>query len=79
MSNEIIVEVANVLPKRAIDLFKKTLTLTVNERIELKAIIKLLNQPQYTTVTNAINKFTDSKTRKFALRLFSEITGEGKK
>lgn len=79
MSNEIIVAVANTLPNRAIKLFEKTLVLNINERVELEAIMKLLNQPQYTTVTNAINKFTDSKTRKFALRLFNEITGEGKK
>ena len=79
MSNEIIVAVANALPNRAVKLFEKTLTLSAAKRIELEAVMKLLNQPQYTTVTNAINKFTDSKTRKFALRLFNEITGEGKK
>ena len=78
MSNEIIVAVANTLPTRAIKLFEKNLSLSLVERIELEAIMKLLNQPQYTTVTNAINKFVDSKTRKFALRLFAEIT-EGKK
>ena len=78
MSNEIIVAVANALPNRAIKLFERTLTLSVAKRVELEAIMKLLNQPQYTTVMNAINKFADSKTKKFALRLFTEIT-EGKK
>ena len=60
-------------------MFQKTLILTPNEKVELKAIMKLLNQPQCTTVANAIEKFADSKTRKFALRLLAEITGQGKK
>ena len=70
---------ANNLPNRAIKIFEKTLTLSIPEQIELEAIMKLLNQPQTTTVMNAINKFADSKTRKFALKLFAEISGEGKR
>ncbi len=79
MSNEVIVAVANTLPNRAIKLFEKTMTLTIDKRIELEAIMKLLNQAQIGTVTNSIEKFADSKTRKLALKLFKEITQEGKK
>ena len=64
---------------QAINLFRKTMTLSVSQRNELESIMALLTPPQYTTVTSAINAFTDGKLKKVALKLFKEITEGGKK
>ena len=79
MSKEVIIAVANKLPNQAINLFRKSMNLTAMQRNELEAIIGLLSQPQYTTVTTAINSFTDGKLKKIALKLFKEITDGGKR
>lgn len=79
MSKEVIIKVANDLPNQAIKLFKVTLNMSIAQRNELEAIMALLTPPQYTTVTSAINMFTDGKLRKNALKLFKEITEGGKR
>lgn len=75
MSREVIVSVTNILPNQAIKLFNKCLNLSLAQRNELDAIMKLLNSQQLTTVQNGINKIADGKIRKIAIKLYKEIAG----
>ena len=76
MPTEVRVIVANSLPNQAVKLFNKCMNLTVMQRNELDGIMRLLNSQQMTTVSNGIAKITDGKTRKNALKLYKEITGQ---
>ena len=76
MPTEVIVIVANSLPNQAIKLFNKCMSLNVMQRNELDAIMRLLNQGQLTNVETAIGKIADGKTRKTAVKMFKEITGQ---
>ena len=75
MSREVIVSVTNMLPNQAIKLFNKCMNLSLAQRNELDALMKLLSSQQLTTVQNAINKIADGKTRKTATKLYKEIVG----
>ena len=74
LSNEVIVLVTNMLPNQAIKLFNKINTMTIAQRNELDAIMRLLTPQQQTTVENAIAKIPDGRTRKTAQKLFKEIS-----
>ena len=74
VSREVMVMVTNNLPNQAIRLFNKATTLKYTEQNELDAIMRLLNPQQLGTVNTAISKIGDGKTRKFATRLFKELT-----
>ena len=74
LSNEVIVLVTNMLPNQAIKLFNKMNTMTIAQRNELDAIMRLLTPQQQTTVENAIAKIPDGRTRKTAQKLFKEIS-----
>lgn len=70
LSREVIVEVTNTLPDEALKLFNRCLNLSVSQRNELDAIMKLLSSQQLTTVQNGINKISEGKIRKTALKLY---------
>ena len=76
LPTEVRVIVTNSLPNQATRLFGKCLSLTVMQRNELDAIMKLLAPQQLTTVSNGIAKIADGKTRKAALKMYKEMTGQ---
>ena len=75
LSREVVVMVTNTLPNQAIRLFNKVNSLNFSQQNELDAIMRLLNSQQLGTVNTAITKISDGKTRKFAIKLFKELTG----
>ena len=75
MGNEIVVMVANTLPKQAARLIAKWSSLTLIQANELESILELLNPQQMTTVMNTINAIADGKERKAQLKFFKDVTG----
>lgn len=73
VSRDVMIGVVNALPTQTLRLFEKAINLSFTEKNELEAILKLLNSQQLSTVQNSINKISDGKLRKMALKLYKEL------
>lgn len=65
---DVVIAVANTLPKKAYKLISRLLELTLDQENELDAILKLMNTQQLGTLATMVEKISDGKTRKQALR-----------
>ena len=69
----VIVIIANTLPAQAYKLLNKITTLTLEEEIELEALIEMMNTQQLSTLDTLVGKIRDGKTRKLATRYLKEL------
>lgn len=70
---EIVIIVANNMPKQAYNLLLKLQTLSIQKENELEAIIKLLNTQQLGTLMTMVEKIPDGKMRKIVMKKLKEI------
>lgn len=75
VSPEVVVIVANNMPKQAYKLLLKIKTLSTKKENELEAILKLLNTQQLGTLMTMVEKIDDGKTKKLAKKKIKEIVG----
>lgn len=73
LSNEIIVLVTNMLTKQAYNLIIKGYNLNEIQKLELKAILKLLTPAQKSTLEEMIQNTSDAKQKRLALKLLKEL------
>lgn len=74
VSREVVVMVANMLPSQAAKLFYKITNITLQQKVELDALMQLLNPQQIATLGGMIDRIQDGKTRKLAIKIFKEMT-----
>lgn len=72
---EVVIIVANTLPKQAYKLLTKVSDLSIMKENELEAILKLMNTQQLGTLMAMVEKIPDGKIRKAAIRKIKDITG----
>ena len=74
LSKDVVVLVANMIPNQAIKLFKKIGDMTLTQKNELDALMKLVNNQQNQTIEEELNNIKDGRIRKNAIKLFKEYT-----
>lgn len=73
LPTQVIVIIANTLPNQAYKLMNKITSLSIEQQIELEALIKLMNVQQLGTLENLISKIPDGKTRKLASKYLNGL------
>ena len=63
------------MPKQAYKILTKLPNLTIQKENELEAILKLMSTQQLGTLMVTVEKMTDGKLRKMAIKKIKEITG----
>ena len=69
----VIVIIANTLPKQALKLLSKITNLTLEQEIELEALVEIMNTQQLGTLETLTSKIQDGKTRKLAMKYLKEL------
>lgn len=70
----VVVTIANTLPKQALKLLSKITNLTLEQEIELEALIEIMNTQQLGTLEILVQKIQDGKTRKLAMKYLKELS-----
>lgn len=68
LAPSVIVIIANTLPRQAYKLLCKITNLSLEQEVELEALIKIMNTQQLGTLEVMVGKITDGKIKKLALK-----------